>query len=109
MVTVVALLIINVPVQASKMDDRIESSAKKSYVFKTYLKGDDIKIQSKDGGTITTAVRNKHTSNSIIHFILFICNPPFFTAYNFPAIEDSRANQRTNPRMPNIMRKMATI
>ena len=36
------------------MDDRIESSAKKSYVFKTYLKGDDIKIQSKDGAVILT-------------------------------------------------------
>jgi hypothetical protein len=30
---------------------------------------------AKDGETITTAVRNKHTSNPIIHFILFICNP----------------------------------
>ena len=49
MVAVVALLILSVPVHASKMDSRIESSAKKSYVFKTYLKGDDIKIQSKDG------------------------------------------------------------
>ncbi len=36
------------------MDDRIESSAKKSYVFKTYLKGDDIKIQSKDGAVTLT-------------------------------------------------------
>jgi osmotically-inducible protein OsmY len=31
------------------MDNRIEASARKSYVFKTYLKGDDIKIQSRDG------------------------------------------------------------
>ena len=29
---------------ASQMSDRIESSARKSYVFMTYLKGDDIKI-----------------------------------------------------------------
>ena len=49
MVAAVALLAVSMPVYASKMDDRIESSAKKSYVFKTYLKGDDIKIQSKDG------------------------------------------------------------
>jgi osmotically-inducible protein OsmY len=34
---------------ASELDDRIKSSAKDSYVFKTYLKGDDIKIESKDG------------------------------------------------------------
>ncbi len=30
---------------------------------------------AEDGGTIITAVRKKHTSNPIIHFILFICNP----------------------------------
>jgi len=60
MVAVVALLAISVPVQASKMDDRIESSAKKSYVFKTYLKDDDIKIESKDGVvTLTGIVANE--------------------------------------------------
>ena len=49
MAAAIALLVINVPAYANKTDDRIESSAKKSYVFKTYLKDDDIKIQSKDG------------------------------------------------------------
>jgi len=34
---------------ASETDDRIESSAKKSYVFRTYLKDDNIKVDSKDG------------------------------------------------------------
>ncbi len=34
---------------ASETDDRIESSAKKSHVFKTYLKDDSIKTVSKDG------------------------------------------------------------
>ncbi|MBF0485081.1 MAG: BON domain-containing protein [Candidatus Omnitrophica bacterium] len=34
---------------ASEMDSRIESSAQKSYVYKTYLKDDTITIQSKDG------------------------------------------------------------
>jgi len=48
MVAVVALLALSMPVYASK-DSRIESSAKKSYVFKTYLTADDIIIQSKDG------------------------------------------------------------
>ena len=49
-----ALLVISVPVYASNMDDGIESSAKKTYVFKTYLKDDDIKIQSKDGAVTLT-------------------------------------------------------
>lgn len=34
---------------ASNTDDRIESSAKNSYVFKTYLKHDSIKTVSEDG------------------------------------------------------------
>ena len=49
MMAAAALLAFSVPVQASKMDNKIESSAKQSYVFKTYLQGDDIKIKSKDG------------------------------------------------------------
>jgi len=44
----ITLFVISVPVQASKIDEQIVSSAQKSYVFKTYLKDDDIKIQSKD-------------------------------------------------------------
>jgi osmotically-inducible protein OsmY len=56
MVAAVALLVLSVPVHASKMDSRIELSAKKSYVFKTYLKGDDIKIQSKDGAVTLTGI-----------------------------------------------------
>jgi len=47
MVTVASVFLTNVPLFASDTDDRIESSAKQSYVFKTYLKGDDIKIQAR--------------------------------------------------------------
>jgi len=39
-------------VSASDIDDRIVSSAQKSYVFKTYLKGEDIKITS-DNAVVT--------------------------------------------------------
>jgi osmotically-inducible protein OsmY len=57
MLAAVALLVTSGPLRASEMDDRIESSARDSYVFKTYLKGDDIKIQSKDGvATLTGSV-----------------------------------------------------
>ena len=37
------------PVRASETDSRIESSFKKTYVYKTYLKDEHIKISSKDG------------------------------------------------------------
>lgn len=46
---VMALLVISGSVFAAKMDKQIESTAKKSYVFKTYLKGDDIQINCRDG------------------------------------------------------------
>ncbi len=49
-----ALLVISVPVYGSKTDNGIESSARKTYVFRTYLKDDDIKIQSKDGAVTLT-------------------------------------------------------
>ena len=49
------LLITSAPLRASETDDRIESSAKKSYVFKTYLKGDSIKTESKNGAEIGRA------------------------------------------------------
>ena len=56
MVAVVALLMTSVAVHASQMDDRIVSSAQKSYVFKTYLQGADIKIESRDGAVTLTGI-----------------------------------------------------
>ncbi|HAR98925.1 MAG TPA: transport-associated protein [Syntrophus sp. (in: bacteria)] len=45
----VALMVAGLPMYASDTDDRIEASAKATYVFKTYLADDDIKVKSKDG------------------------------------------------------------
>lgn len=60
-VAAVALLGLGSLAYASKTDDRIESSAKKSYVFKTYLQGDDIKIDSKEGAvTLTGSVSGEY-------------------------------------------------
>jgi osmotically-inducible protein OsmY len=44
-----ALFLTSTSLRASETDDRIEASAKKSHVFKTHLKGDSIKTESKDG------------------------------------------------------------
>jgi osmotically-inducible protein OsmY len=49
LVTTGALLVTSASLRASETDDRIESSAKKSHVFKTYLKDDAITLRSKDG------------------------------------------------------------
>jgi len=65
MVAVITLLMTSVPMHAFTMDDRIESSAKKSYVFKTYLKDDDIKIQSIDGAVILTGNVSEESHKSL--------------------------------------------
>ena len=65
------LMVMSVPVYAvSQTDDRIVSSARESYIFKTYLKDDDIKIQSKDGVVIlvgfVTKVSHKILATDIV-------------------------------------------
>jgi osmotically-inducible protein OsmY len=64
MVAAVALLAFSATVYASK-DSRIESSAKQSYVFKTYLQNDDIKIQSKDGAVTLTGTVSEESHKSL--------------------------------------------
>ena len=61
----IALLMTNPQLYASKMDDRIESSAKNSYVFKTYLQGDDIKTESKDGVVTLTGTVSEESHKSL--------------------------------------------
>jgi osmotically-inducible protein OsmY len=64
MVAAMALLALSMPVYASK-DSRIESSAKKSHVFMTYLKADDITIQSKDGAVTLTGTVSEESHKSL--------------------------------------------
>lgn len=65
LVTVASLFLLNVNLFASDTDDRIESSAKKTYVFKTYLKGDDIKIKSTDGVVALTGTVSEESHKSL--------------------------------------------
>jgi hyperosmotically inducible protein len=59
-VAVAAVLGSSLPLRASETDDRIESSFKKTYVYKTYLKDEHININSKDGVvTLTGSVANE--------------------------------------------------
>jgi len=56
----VSVLALSMPMHASETDDRIDSSARNSYVFKTYLEADDIKIQSLNGVvTLTGSVSDE--------------------------------------------------
>ncbi len=54
LIAATAILVTSVPLRASDTDARIESSAKATYIFQTYLKGDDIKFQSNDGAVTLT-------------------------------------------------------
>ena len=65
MAAAVALLVLSMPVQASQMDDRIESTARNSYVFKTYLQNDDINIQSKDGAVTLTGTVSEESHKAL--------------------------------------------
>ena len=60
-----ALLFTGVPVRASDTDDRIESSAAKSYVFKTYLKDDSIKTESENGVVTLTGTVAEESHKSL--------------------------------------------
>ena len=60
-----AILATATPLRASDTDSRIESSASKSYVFKTYLKDDSIKTVSKDG-TVTLTGTVSEQSHKVL-------------------------------------------
>jgi hyperosmotically inducible protein len=65
-----ALLATTPAVHAADTDDRIEAAAKKSYVFKTYLKDDAIKTESKNGvvtltGTVAESSHKSLAENTV--------------------------------------------
>ena len=60
-----AILLTGASAFASETDGRIESSAKESYVFKTYLKEDAIKTESKDGVVTLTGTVSQESHKSL--------------------------------------------
>lgn len=65
MAAAVTLLAISVPAHASKLDDRIESSAKKTHVFKTYLKNDKVRVDSEDGVVTLTGTVSEESHKTL--------------------------------------------
>jgi hyperosmotically inducible protein len=59
------VLFTNVSVQASQMDDRIQSSAKASYVFRTELKDDSITISSNEGMVTLTGTVSEDSHKTL--------------------------------------------
>jgi len=65
-----ALLVTSTSLRAASTDSRIESSAASSYTFKTYLKDDSIKVDSRDGvvtltGTVVEASDRSLAENTV--------------------------------------------
>lgn len=52
----VAMFVNSTSVRASESDDKIESSFKQTYVYKTYLINDSVKTDAKDGAVTLTGV-----------------------------------------------------
>ncbi len=60
-----ALLVTGISVQANETDNRIETSAKKSYVFKTYLKDDSVKVAAKNGVVTLTGTVHSEANKTL--------------------------------------------
>ncbi|WP_321491504.1 BON domain-containing protein [uncultured Desulfobacter sp.] len=65
LVSIIALTVTYSSLFASETDDRIESSARQSYVFQTYLKDEDIKIHSQDGHVTLTGTASSDAYKSL--------------------------------------------
>jgi hyperosmotically inducible protein len=59
------VVLTSVSVRASETDDRIQSSAKDTYVFRTYLKDDSIKVMSNDGMVTLTGTVNDESQKGL--------------------------------------------
>jgi osmotically-inducible protein OsmY len=62
---VTVLLACSGPAHAAKADSRIEAAAKQSYVFKTYLKDDEINVTSKGGIVTMTGLVSENFHKSL--------------------------------------------
>lgn len=60
-----AVVLTGTSVRASETDDRIQSSAKDSYVFRTYLKDDSIRTISNDGMVTLTGTVSEESHKSL--------------------------------------------
>ena len=64
-IAALTLFTFSLPVQATNTNSSIESAAKTSHVFTSYLKDDDIKVQAKDGEVTLTGNVASETHKSM--------------------------------------------
>lgn len=63
--TAIAFLVTGLPALASKIDAGIESSARNSFVFRTYLKGDKVKVKSREGIVTLSGTVNQESHKAL--------------------------------------------
>jgi len=61
----VAMFVTGAPLRASDVDDKIESSFEKTYVYKMYLKDDSIKTEAKDGVVTLTGTVSEESHKAL--------------------------------------------
>ena len=66
-VAVATVFAIGTPLRAAEIDGKIESSFEKSYVYKTYLKDDDIDIDADDGVVKLTGTVAEESHKALAH------------------------------------------
>ena len=64
-VATATMFVTSAPVRASETDNKIESSFKQTYVYKTYLKDDSIKTEAKDGVVTLTGTVAEESHKSL--------------------------------------------
>lgn len=67
MASIFVLMTIAGPLRAAMTDNQIEASVRNTYVFRNHLKGDDIKVVSKNGVVTLTGVVANHGRKSLAH------------------------------------------
>jgi len=85
----------SVGLRASETDSRIESSFKKTYVYKTYLKDEHIKINSKDGAVILSGAVYNETHKSMAQDVAEAL-PGVTTVENRIEVKGDRPTENSN-------------
>jgi osmotically-inducible protein OsmY len=81
------------PALAAKIDGKIEAAAQHSYVFKTYLKDDEITVKSKNGAVTLTGTVTENFHKSLAHE----------TVAGLPGVKsiDNRLETKSSPPLAN--------
>lgn len=94
--TAAVVLVANgIPVVAAEMDDRIESSFKESFIYKKYLKDENIKISSREGAVILSGSVSDE-SDKIIAYNIAEALPDIKSVDNRIDITGNRPDEKSD-------------